>query len=530
MEEAQRRGRPLVVVVPALRGGRDTWQPLLDRLAREEALAGAHWLWWDHRVKWYSLASPAALAIELRARITQDWAAYGPFSEVILVGHSFGGMLIRSAYLLACGVGPQATQPSPWGPLVSRIILFAAVNRGVDPERRLALRCGYWLTRACPPVRTIVTAQLFKGSSYITNLRIQWIRHFDALGGSAPIVVQLLGTRDEIVTSHDSVDIEQFPSGFYIEIPEATHGDLHRLDPAYASDPDGRYVLLRDAFVHARPALAQNRTFQGSDRVVFVLHGIRATNRTWVKQTIDAITARWPSVKAIGDQYGYISALRFAIPMTRRRHLTWFQDAYSEALAHNPRATFDFIGHSNGTYLFGESLRQIPGMSFNRAVLVGSVLPSEYDWSERMQSGQIQALRVDGSSRDWPVGWLCSALRGLGMTDVGTGGFDGFIAAGAASKQEFLWYRGGHSAPLTPDNLPTLAEYALEGTVIAPPQDRMVSGVGWFAIVSRAARRLAPVGVLALIAAIGYLALQNPVGAAAALAAAIAVVFVLDII
>ena len=487
--------RPLIVIVPALKGGFEGWRPLLARLEGEDALRGATWLLLPHDLRWYGFGNPAQVAVRLRARVDQEWRKSGPYSEVMLVGHSFGGLLVRAAYLLACGADHAVRERSEWADRVSRIILLAAVNRGVDPTRLRGLRYGHWLTRALPVLRRLVIAQVFKGSSFITNLRIQWIRHFDRLGEGAPVVVQLLGTEDRLVTSEDSVDVEQFQNAFYIRVPDATHGDLHCLDGA--PDPDGRYALLRDAFVNTKPVHGENRTFDGAGRVVFVLHGIRANNRTWVKQTIDAIKSRWPEVEPIGEQYGYISALQFAVPMLRRRNLTWFQDAYSQALAHNPRATFDFIGHSNGTYLFGESLREIPGMQFDRAVLVGSVLPSDYDWARRAEARQITMLRVDGSRFDWPVAWLCSALRGIGMKDVGTGGYDGFTSVGP-EKHEYFWYRGGHSEPLAPRNLPALAEYAVTG-VPASAEDLDDQPVAWFAVVSRALRRLPHVAVVAAL-------------------------------
>jgi len=214
--------------------------------------------------------------------------------------------------------------------------------------------------------------------------------------------------------------------------------------------------------------------------------------------------------------------------MTRRRYLRWFQDAYSEALARNPKAQFSFIGHSNGTYLFGESLRDIPGMQFERAALIGAVLPTDYDWDERVRRGQISSLRVDGSCFDWPVGWLCSALRGIGMRDVGTAGFEGFTGFIGPAKHEFFWYLGGHSAPLATANLPALAEYAVEGNIVRPRT--LSQEVKWFAIVSRALRILAPIALLAALAAWFWLATTHLAAALAVAFAMLLLVFILDII
>jgi alpha-beta hydrolase superfamily lysophospholipase len=487
----------LIVVVPGLSTSLSAWKPLIQRLKQEPALSDAHWFWCEHRKSAHSFASASKLSNELRAKIDQEWIARGPFDAVVLVGHSVGGLLVRQAYLLATGADDQMRQPSEWVDRVSRIILFAAPNRGLDTNSTWWLQVLAWATRITV-LRRQLWWQIVRGSVFVTNLRIQWIRHFAELGTDAPVVVQLVGTKDSLVTREDSIDVEQFPTAYYTQIPDAGHGDLFKIDRC--SDPDGRYALLRDAFVHDKPVHAENITISGDEEVIFVMHGIRADNKTWVEEIVNYIRTNWPSVKPISATYGYFSAIKFAVPWIRRKWLRWFQDQYSQALARNPRARFSFIGHSNGTYLFGESLRQIPGMKFDRAVLVGSVLPRQYDWDRRQQLNQIREIRVDGSCYDWPVGWLCSALRSMGMRDLGTGGYDGFDELSEGAKLEVFWYRGGHSAPLASSNLPALAQFAIAGTVLRP--SGLCERVEWFALCSRA------LGVLGLpMAVLGFLSL-----------------------
>jgi len=495
--------RRLVVVVPSLRRALATWGPLIDRLSKEPEFANAEWLRWDHHLHTLSRGSPAALANELAALVNQTWVAQGPFDDVVLVGHSVGGVLARQAYLRACGAGNSSVEPYDWGRRVSRIVLFASINRGLSLARHRTVRWSAMFARFLPPLRRFFGWELLCGSDFITNLRIEWIRHFAGLRDDAPLVVQLLGTRDDFVARDDSIDIEQFKCGYYTEVPGADHGTLHRLD--LASDPDGRYALIRDAFVGDRPKRAENIAVQGPEQVVFVLHGIRANSKTWVKELRDHIARTWERVEAIGPQYRWFSALEFAIPVTRRRHLRWFQDAYAQALARNPRARFSFIGHSNGTYLFGESLHAIPGMRFERAALVGTVLPEDFDWAICNRRSQIGELRVDGSALDWPVGWLCSFLRGIGMKDIGTGGFNGFVD-NAVTRHDYFWYQGGHSAPLVSANLPALAQFVVEGEVVPPTTGGENAG---FAMVSRGLRVLAPIVTLGVIALLVWLGLTN---------------------
>lgn len=518
---------PLIVIVPGLGAKRAPWQTLMDRLAREPEFAGGQWMYRDSAApSLMRRRDPLQLAVELRSAIDQEWIARGPYSRVVLAGHSLGGLIVRQAYLLAAGIDDVTSQRSPWVNHVSRIVLLASLNRGIDDRRRVDLRTVSWLGRLVPYIRGFLSWRLFRGSEFITNLRIQWIRHFDQLGDAAPLVIQVLGTRDELVERDDSVDVEQFPNARYLSVPEATHIDLHHIEEV--ADPEGRYALLREAFVSDDPSHAEKRTFAGPEHIVFVLHGIRANNHTWVREMVAAINERWPEVQPIGPRYEFVSALAFALPMKRRRYLRWFQDEYAERLAHNPQARFGFMGHSNGTYLFGESLKAIPGMRFEHAVLVGSVLPTDYDWDERARKGQIGSLRVDGSRHDVPVGWLCSGLRALNMKDIGTGGFEGFTSVTRAPHHEFFWYPGGHSAPLVSENLPALAEYAVTGQLVPPTG--LAHESKWFSIVSRSLNKASPFVALAAIIALAVLTVYAPLVSLALLGALVVSVFVLNVV
>jgi pimeloyl-ACP methyl ester carboxylesterase len=500
--DAERRDTRLIVVVPAIAGGFTHWAPLLDRLRREPALDGTRWVKWNHKRGKLSVVSAARLANSLKAAIDEQWIAHGPFDEVVLVGHSLGGLLVRSAYLLGCGVGNPQGHRADWAPRVSRLILFAAVNRGANPKTRRDVWLASILGRAFPPLRRLLIWQIIRGSAFITNLRLEWIRYFASPEVKAPVVVQLVGTEDSLVTRQDSIDIEQFADSYVLDVPGGTHENLYRLDTS--DDPETRYALLRDPFVHLRPLKGEDRHFEGPKKVVIIMHGIRANNKTWVTDTKQAIQAKWPDVEPIGVEHEYLSALKFALPMTRRRHLTWFQDVYAEALANNPQAEISFIGHSNGTYLLGESLKSVPGMRFEHAVLAGSVLPRNFDWQTCFNRGQIKRLRVDGSNLDWPVGLLCSALRAVGMGDIGTGGFLGFTDPSVQKQPQVFWYKGGHSAPLGADNLAALAEFAVTGIMIPPPADAIGREVVWFARLGRAMVALGPLIVVGLPAVVVY--------------------------
>jgi predicted esterase len=298
------------------------------------------------------------------------------------------------------------------------------------------------------------------GSEAITNLRIRWIRFFAQLDSNArPTIVQLLARGDRLVSREDSLDVEQFSQARQYDVPGATHADLHLVPP---DDTKGRYNILREAILGASPFGLRASEQTGTKRhpVVMVLHGIRANNEDWAAQIGDEIKIRAPNALAISPTYRYFSMLEFAIPWLRAKKIRWFQDQYSDLLARYPRASFSFIGHSNGTYMLAHSLKQVPGMVFDRITLVGSVLPREYDWNKLFTLGQVKQVTNHRSSFDVPVAILCNLLRALGMRDVGTAGFDGFDQR-RPEIDEVYYYDGGHGKPLEKDNLKYLIEFTL---------------------------------------------------------------------
>jgi alpha-beta hydrolase superfamily lysophospholipase len=140
----------------------------------------------------------------------------------------------------------------------------------------------------------------------------------------------------------------------------------------------------------------------------------------------------------------------------------WLQDQYAEAVGRHPLAKIDVIAHSNGTYLLGESLAHVPAMRFDRVALLGSVLPTNYPWSERRALGQVGVVRNDRAADDRIVALVTNSLHGLGMTDVGTSGWQGFDDAGS-----FLFepppVLGGHGATVSENHLRDVVEFIATG-------------------------------------------------------------------
>ena len=515
----------LIVLATGLNGSPQSWDFLLKQLSQEEEFAGSDWLIFSHYGFWnfrafsnFFTKSVETLSLELKARIEQYWVAAtasgNPYDDVICIGHSIGGLLVRQAYLIAAGAYPETPKSEIlWTEKVSRFVLLASINRGFEPRNPL-LSAAVSLSSATGWISCLRDA--VRGSAFVTNLRIAWIRYFSNFEGKEPVMIQVLGTQDGVVKRSDSIDLQAFPNGAQLDIPGAKHDDFYYpkgRDRSALAEWDLRYKLLKWAILTYDPQEAHPIPFELQGNVsidsgqsateaktVFIVHGIRDSNSGWASQLEDQIRIRADEkIKVVRSTYGYFSALNFFFPWLRRRNIRWFQDQYSYRFALNPKSEFYFIGHSNGTYVLGQSLKRVPAMKFKRVYLAGSVLPREYPWRDRFDLGQVEELRNDRSCWDWPVGILCSGLRGIGMKDIGTGGFDGFYFDDDRTE-EVYYYKGGHGEPLAKDNQTSILAFTLDGDLSRPTKLlEPAQPSAKFQWISRAAPYFAPLLLLIVL-------------------------------
>jgi hypothetical protein len=436
----------LLVFVPGIGHPRNS--VFLDRLRAE---LGQNWQVrrWEHGLTPWSTNRLEDVAHRLAVRV-RTWAGDNgigePVDRVVLVGHSVGGLLVRQAFLHDAGRSGQGTACHAWTRKVTRIALLAAPNAGFVSRRLpLWLRVPFVLAAASRP---LTVEQLQAGSAFITELRLRWIDAFRAKQGPRPQVVQVLGDRDDFVAVDDSLDVEYMEHATRIDVPGARHGDLADLDGA--DDPQERYALLRHALFGDLDPDRLKAVPPSPRPAILVLHGIRTRSyANWVGDLTKALTADGSAPVVRSPSYGFFSAVDFALPFTRNRNLRHFLDWYSRLRVEHERQSF--AGHSNGTYMLGRALRAVPAIRFDRIYLAGSVLPREYEWTEIIRRGQVtERIHNDQSVDDVPVGWLCAALRGLGMRDVGTAGVFGFDEQ-PTLLVEHRGFRGGHGAALKPE-------------------------------------------------------------------------------
>jgi pimeloyl-ACP methyl ester carboxylesterase len=457
----------LIVVVPAAGQGPEDWASFLGALRKDPRSANLAWLVFDHGIGFTSLGNTRATALAIASCVHEKMKA-GNYASVTLIGHSIGGMLARRAYLEASGAfldSPPA--PDSWSPKVDAILLFAAVNKGIPPWATWWGGPVGWCLRTFPHPRFILE-DFARGSDFIADVRIAWIRYFGELyaspGRVRPRVVQFWGTKDSVVTERDNADLEAFSGPVIERVPAAKHGDLPRLDQAHAADPVGRWTLFSRHLFDSQPA--REIKAHSPRRLLFIVRGIRdSSNSDWVTDLKTRAKAVYGEGNVEDVEYGYFSAAHFAFRPLRTKNIPQFRDLYAQRLAEEPLTTFDFIGHSNGTYILGQSLLSTPSMRFENVALAAPVLPTDFDWQLLFSRGQVKRVRYDTARLDWPVGILCPLLRAIGFLDVGPSGVVMFGEGRFVDSrvQKVGWHLGGHGDAIGPKNRLRLLAFAESG-------------------------------------------------------------------
>lgn len=406
----------------------------------------------------------------------------GEYERVILIGHSIGALIVRKAVVFAHGETQDAPVPGaaarPWAAKIERVILFAAMNRGWESGKRLSyMRRSTWfflrtvdlLTRRVPVAKLIRGAK--RGAPFVSDLRLQWLRLAQRQPSPLPATVQMRGTVDDVVLETDSADLEAAGGFMYRTLNGGGHLSIVQLSPV----KHPQHAAWRRAFVEVltapRAAIPSDaiarplRPDPSIERVVFIMHGIRDYGG-WTKGVASEIK-RLSRDKAIPltPSYDYFPMGRFLLLGERQRHVRWFMDQYSEARAKYPAAAFNFVGHSNGTYLLGSALRRYKTPTFDRVVCAGSVLPRSFPWDHFVATGRVCSIQNYVATADWVVGWFPAFFQWVAELfrrepDLGSGGHNGFLDD-STHQYAIEFVRGGHGAAIVPQNTTNLALFAL---------------------------------------------------------------------
>lgn len=433
----------------------------------------------------FSYTKPQRIADQL----SDDIAALdvqGGYRSVILVGHSAGALIARAAWLHAVGAteaGDAGKAVHAWAGKTGRIVLMAAINRGwsdsvaIGPARKAqfwALAIWEFLTYGLfhDVLQGVGTSgfilELRRGAPFVTGLRLKWLAV--ARAGGAPLVVQVLGTVDDIVSPKDNVDLITSTDFVYLEAPESGHASMIRLDEPRVGK--ARTEVFSLALSGGRAALEKanlavevadnlgdgqddfDEDLAGADdrrdkvaRVVFVIHGIRDYG-FWTKKIAGRVKAAGGGravCRTVTSSYGFFPMGPFLFKALRRRRVEWLMDQYVRAKALYPNAGFSYMGHSNGTALMAGAMALSPAIKFEQVVFAGSVVRRDFEWNTFIESKQVKAVMNYVATDDIVVAAFPKFFQRLPGADLGSAGFDGFKRGGVLQIE---YVRGGHGAAL----------------------------------------------------------------------------------
>ncbi len=466
----------------------------------------------------FSTQSPHQIVVGLLKELDELWQGLvpgrtGPMPRIVIIGHSMGALIARKLYIVACGENPEDApfekeygayrESRPWAANVERVILLAGMNRGwtvnthLYTKTAILARLGIFIGIMLKSIGKMPFAFTTKrGTPFVTQLRIQWLsmlKHIPAKQVGNALVIQALGTRDDLVSPEDNVDTITGRDFIYVEIKASDHISILEMNkgPKAGDNVKTFRAMLtgdRDTLKHLE-TWPYDITPQGIDDtvtdVVFVIHSIRDTGY-WTQKVAARVRYLGKSCNrkfaTETSTYGYFAMLPFLLPLVRRRKVEWLMDQYTENLALYPKATFSFVGHSNGTYLLYNALKKYPACKFKHVVFAGSVVSTGFDVNRFIREGRIKKFSNFIATSDWVVAIFPKAFQTLRLQDIGSGGVDGFTC-GNSSHNLAVRVNGGHGAATAEHYWDSIADFIVNGT--APVQETGIEVPNWMSAAGR---------------------------------------------
>jgi pimeloyl-ACP methyl ester carboxylesterase len=499
--------------------------------------------------KLFSSTPAAKIVSQLLAKMDAICSDPTGYKHIVLIGISMGAVVARRLFLAATDVHKAVPNelelPNAglrhWAGKVERIVTLGGLNRGWLASGRLGwvesiifsligLTGHLWPGAGKPTIFDVR-----RGAPFIVQTRLQWL----ALRQSSnpkpePLVIQLLGTQDNLVAPDDAIDfaVDRDPKSpyFYFELPHTRHTNAFVFSPSMF-DRDGKigaarkdrfiYVLKSDKDTLATKQIAAqylvdtlpDKPDPTIKHVAFVVHGIR-DDGYWTRKIAQKIQEKAssagdadpPKWRCETSSYGYFAMLPFVMPWIRRQKVEWLMDEYVGVRARFPNAEFSYIGHSNGTYLVARALEDYPAVRFRNVLFAGSVVRRDYNWAALLSANRVCKVLNLVATRDWVVALFPMGLEPFRwFFDLGGAGFAGFHQARPVAKVsnlgEIHYVIGGHSAGLAETQWSRITDFIVDGKVPPPDDPDYSKKQSYFWIgVSRVSTIL--LGLLVLVAAL----------------------------
>lgn len=489
--------RTLVVLVHGL-PGRTAFEPAVA-LAKD-VLPSADFLVPSFKSGPLSNSDPYRITNTVERAIHEAHEA-NAYASIVLVGYSIGAVILRKALVWGHGLEDDRTGfgkqgERGWVKRVDRLVSLAGINRGWSLDKRpkhmnvTKFVGGRILERLARLTRTgKMLLSVRRGAPFIADLRVQWIRLARGSQGKLPLAIQLVGDIDDVVSHEDSNDLSASKDTVFITLRNTGHmaigHALRNRNPRDASEAE-RVAKIRHVLVGPRSELKSDLVEPLKEdlevhRIIYVMHGIRDFGK-WGDDLKKAITVSAPKergLRVVPMKYGRFPMGPFLLYWDRQRNVRLFMDQFTENLAQFPLADrFDFVGHSNGTYILASALQHYKTLKAGNVFFAGSVVPRHYDWMSLIKSGRVEKVVNVAASNDWVVAIFprffeqIAEWRGkrpmTGLLDIGSAGFRGFIDGSDANNrvQNLMFVPGQHGAAIDfhyRKRLTAVVEYAVNG-------------------------------------------------------------------
>jgi len=157
---------------------------------------------------------------------------------------------------------------------------------------------------------------------------------------------------------------------------------------------------------------------------VMSVHGMQ-TYAQWQK-VLPGVIGTKAAVEAF--DFGRYGLPRFIIPSCNKKKIDEFYQWYYNILKHHPQVDLErydkrpsLVAHSFGTWIVAYAMLKYPDIKLDKLVLIGCILPPDFDWPTLFARDQIGSVRNELGLRDpWP------GLAGKIVARAGTAGSKGF--------------------------------------------------------------------------------------------------------
>ncbi|MFL6390100.1 MAG: hypothetical protein ACJ71U_21680 [Terriglobales bacterium] len=139
--------------------------------------------------------------------------------------------------------------------------------------------------------------------------------------------------------------------------------------------------------------------------------------------------------------YGYYNGIRFFMGWPNKAMIEEFLEVYTAAIGQkeydidlsDPGKRPSVVAHSFGTYILGYSMLKYKEIKFDKIILCGSILPTDFDWFTLFARDQVSRVKNEFGLRD-----IWAGMVGRFVAGTGNSGRRGFEIVSSALQQHRL--------------------------------------------------------------------------------------------